>query len=50
MGMPSRSGKMVNAVTQHRYARPGQYIARVERSNERGETAVARLVIELVER
>jgi len=40
-------GKDGYAVTQHRYARPGHYIARVERTNERGETAVARLVIEV---
>lgn len=37
------------AVTQHRFARPGRYFVRVERSNERGETAVARLVIEVGE-
>ena len=41
-------GKDGYAVTQHRYAKPGHYIARVERTNERGETAVARLVIEVV--
>lgn len=37
------------AVTQHRYTKPGHYIARVERSNEREETAVARLAIEVGE-
>jgi hypothetical protein len=42
-------GKDGYAVTQHRYARPGHYIARVERSNEREETAVARLAIEVGE-
>ena len=31
------------AVTTHAYAKPGDYIARVERSNERGETALAHL-------
>jgi murein DD-endopeptidase MepM/ murein hydrolase activator NlpD len=36
------------AVTQHRYEKPGHYIARVERTNERGETAVARLVVEVI--
>jgi PKD repeat protein len=41
-------GKDGYAVTQHRYAKAGNYVARVERSNERGETAVARLVIEVV--
>jgi murein DD-endopeptidase MepM/ murein hydrolase activator NlpD len=33
------------AVTQHRYAKPGDYIARVERSNERSEKAVAHLLV-----
>ena len=41
-------GKDGYAVTQHRYEKPGHYIARVERTNERGETAVARLVIEVI--
>jgi hypothetical protein len=41
-------GKDGHAVTQHRYARSGHYVARVERTNERGETAVARPVIEVV--
>ena len=40
-------GKDGYAITEHRYAKPGQYIARVERTNDRGETAVARLVIEV---
>lgn len=31
------------AVTTHRYARPGDYLVKVERSNDRGETATARL-------
>ena len=35
------------AVTTHRFARPGTYLVRVERSNERGEPAVARLVVEV---
>jgi len=43
-------GKEGYAVTQHRYTKAGKYIARVERSNERGETAVARLVIEVAAR
>ena len=43
-------GKDGYAVTQHRYARPGHYIARVERRNERGEMAVARLAIEVAAR
>jgi murein DD-endopeptidase MepM/ murein hydrolase activator NlpD len=33
------------ATTQHSYPKPGQYITRVERTNERGETAIARLVV-----
>ncbi|HPA20520.1 MAG TPA: PKD domain-containing protein [Verrucomicrobiae bacterium] len=31
------------AVTEHRFARPGDYIVRVERSNERGDKAIAHL-------
>jgi murein DD-endopeptidase MepM/ murein hydrolase activator NlpD len=31
------------AVTEHRFAKPGDYIIRVERANERGEKAVAHL-------
>lgn len=41
-------GKDGYAITQHRYAKPGHYIARVERTNERGETAVARLPFEIL--
>jgi CubicO group peptidase (beta-lactamase class C family)/murein DD-endopeptidase MepM/ murein hydrolase activator NlpD len=33
------------AVTEHRYARPGNYLVRVERSNNRGEKAVGRLIV-----
>ncbi len=33
------------AVTKHRYRKPGQYIATVRRSNERGEEAVTHLQI-----
>jgi hypothetical protein len=33
------------AVTEHRYAKPGQYIARVERANPRGERAIAHLLV-----
>jgi murein DD-endopeptidase MepM/ murein hydrolase activator NlpD len=43
-------GKDGYAVTEHRYAKPGHYVARVDRSNGRGENAVARLVIEVLER
>jgi hypothetical protein len=42
-------GKDGYAVTQHRYVTAGEYIARVERTNERGETAVARLAVEVGE-
>jgi hypothetical protein len=35
------------AVTQHRFARPGHYIARVERANERGQKAIGHLHIEV---
>ena len=35
------------AVTQHRYSKAGHYLVRVERSNERGEKAVARLLVEV---
>jgi murein DD-endopeptidase MepM/ murein hydrolase activator NlpD len=31
------------AVTQHRFVRPGQYLVRVERTNERGQRAIAHL-------
>lgn len=31
------------AVTEHRFARPGHYLVRVERRNERGEPAIAHL-------
>jgi hypothetical protein len=31
------------AVTQHRFAKPGHYLVRVERSNERGQKAIAHL-------
>lgn len=37
------------AVTEHRYERPGRYFARVERSNERGEKAVAHLIMDVRE-
>jgi hypothetical protein len=37
------------AATEHRYHKAGRYIARVERTNEHGETAVAHLVIEIAE-
>ena len=35
------------AITEHRFAKPGIYLVRVERANERGERAVARLVVEV---
>jgi len=31
------------AVTQHRFAKPGHYLVRVERSNEHGQRAIAHL-------
>ncbi|MBI2950192.1 MAG: PKD domain-containing protein, partial [Verrucomicrobia bacterium] len=33
------------AVTQHRFAKPGHYLVSVERTNERGHKAVARLQV-----
>ena len=35
------------AVTEHRFAKPGDYVVRVERSNERGEKAVAHLSVRI---
>jgi CubicO group peptidase (beta-lactamase class C family) len=35
------------AVTEHRYGRPGRYLVRIERSNERGEKAVGHVVVEV---
>jgi len=35
------------AVTQHTFAKPGDYIVRVEHSNSRGETAVAHLWVQV---
>lgn len=37
------------AVTTHRYRQPGHYVVRVERSNERGETAVCHVQVRVVE-
>jgi hypothetical protein len=31
------------AVTQHRFTRPGHYLVRVERTNERGQRAIGHL-------
>lgn len=31
------------AITEHRFARPGRYLVRVERTNECGQTAIAYL-------
>jgi len=33
------------AITTHRYAKPGRYMVSVSRTNDRGETATARLHI-----
>jgi murein DD-endopeptidase MepM/ murein hydrolase activator NlpD len=35
------------AVTEHRYDRPGRYLARVERSNQRGEKAIGHVLVEV---
>ncbi len=35
------------AVTQHRFVKPGRYLVSVERANERGETAVAHLDVQV---
>lgn len=35
------------AVTQHAYAKPGDYLARVERTNERGETAIGHVHVRI---
>jgi hypothetical protein len=35
------------AVTEHRFKKPGDYLVRVARSNERGETAVAHLSVRI---
>lgn len=37
------------AVTTHRYSKPGHYIARVERTNERGEKAVGHVHVEVLQ-
>ena len=42
-GNAEKHAKDGYAATTHAYAKPGDYIARVERTNERGETAVAHL-------
>jgi hypothetical protein len=34
-------------VTEHRFKKPGDYLVRVARSNERGETAVAHLSVRI---
>lgn len=38
------------AVTTHRYEKPGHYIVRVERSNDRGETAMAHLQVRVAKK
>lgn len=35
------------AVTEHRFAKPGHYVARVERANERGQKAISHLHVEI---
>jgi hypothetical protein len=35
------------AITTHRFSRPGLYLVRVERENERGHKAVAHLAVEV---
>jgi len=35
------------AVTTHRFAKPGTYLVKVERENERGERATARLAVDI---
>jgi hypothetical protein len=35
------------AITTHRYARPGHYLVSVTRSNDRGQSATARLHVEV---
>ena len=37
------------AVTQHRFARPGHYLVRVERTNEHGQRAIAHLHVPVEE-
>ena len=42
-GNVNKHAKDGYAVTTHVYEKPGDYIARVERSNERGEKAIAQV-------
>ncbi len=42
-GNADRHAKNGYAVTTHRYSKPGDYLVSVHRSNQRGETATARL-------
>ncbi len=35
------------AITEHRFAKPGDYIVRVERANQRGEKAIAHLWVQV---
>ena len=37
------------AVTTHSFEKPGDYLVSVERTNERGETALARLLVRVGE-
>ena len=48
-GNTEKHAKDGYAVTTHTYDKPGDYIARVERTNERGETAIAGLHIHVDE-
>jgi murein DD-endopeptidase MepM/ murein hydrolase activator NlpD len=42
-GAVNRLAKDGFAITEHRFAKPGNYVVRVERSNERGEPAITHL-------
>lgn len=42
-GAVNRLAKDGFAITGHSFATPGNYVVRVERSNERGEPAIAHL-------
>jgi murein DD-endopeptidase MepM/ murein hydrolase activator NlpD len=44
---PNMQAKDGYAVTQHRYEQPGQYFVRVERTNDRGETAIGHLIVKV---
>jgi murein DD-endopeptidase MepM/ murein hydrolase activator NlpD len=46
-GNTNQHAKDGYAVTEHRYEKPGRYLARVERVNERGDKAVGRVLVEV---